>query len=226
MPAIGIDLLGLGSKYFLATEQVIEIIPSGYAIGAFDTTFGNVVPKVRQLLLSGKYPFCRIHIVWTDNHKFGPLDPVRKRAAVYEALALEFPKVKIYLSHHCEANENDKAQVAKRIAALQRFAPHCVPVNSNIAGVVLPTLVNEFHDDQNSYKPRYIASMDGCADGAGAWHIDSRGWKRLHNRAELLLYWVPEINGRKAGKPALPRPQRRKFITAAELKEVVKLTKQ
>lgn len=225
----GIDYLGLAHKLF-PIEAVRDLTPKGYAIGCFDHTFGDVIPKLHILLASNKFPVYRIQIGWDDNqnandHQIIPPDLLRRRAAVYQILALEFPSIKFYLSHSCEHDCHDQTQVQKRIEILKRFAPKCIPINCPGTGASLPRGINEYHDANHAHREPYFASMDGCGLGAsGAWTIGGREWKALHRRAGIAFWWVPEINGRKGAAPAPPPLQRTKFITPAEIKEVISYT--
>ena len=72
MAILGLDHLGLGHKKY-PVQTVIDLAPSGSALGCFDNTFGNAVPAIRKCLQSGKFPLFRVQIWWSTAHKIVPI---------------------------------------------------------------------------------------------------------------------------------------------------------
>jgi hypothetical protein len=200
---VGMDFLGLGHKDWPIKDTIREI-PPGTPVGFFLTTFGNAIPNARALLKSGKCPIIRPHIWWSDSHAIAPLDVVRKQAPLVERLAKDFPRVKIYLSHSCEHNEQNLAEVQKRMKLLKQLAPSCIPVNCVWRGAQVKGVVNEAHGAGKApCSPPYITSTDGiaCCD------IDVDKFKKANGSATIVFLWAPRFNLREVGTTE-PPPQR------------------
>lgn len=203
---LGCDALGLGHSLWPVTAMV-KALPKGIAIGCFDTTFGDALPALRRVLASGKFPACRVHLWWSDNHIICPLEVIKDRAPKYQKLAKEFPEVKIYLSHSCEHNERSEANVRKRIALIKKLAPSCIPVNAIWRGATVPgTQEKHYQGTRLHLKGPTIISNDGH-QGA---HVTMY---KQHPEALMCFFWLPIFNLRKEGDApngVKPPPKTRK----------------
>lgn len=217
----GLDVLGLGSQYF-PLDDLKRLIPQGYAIGCFDQTFGPVVPKLRTLLDTGKIQAVRVQMPWED-HALTHIDVISRRAPFYEQLAHDYPAVKIYISHSCEHNSQDRNGIRALVLAIRIHAPHCTPVNNPGTGIKVGLCINENHDPDHAWDQPYITSMDGDAAGAGLWNIDCKVWNKTHHAALMRLGWFPELNGRASNETAPPAPpmERKKFATAEQIQTAI-----
>lgn len=217
------DYLGLGHRLW-PVEDTIRITPRGSGIGAFDTTFGNVVPNLRKLLDSGKFPLVRVHLWWANDHRICPLSVVKERAPVYEKLAKKYPHVDIYLSHSCEYSENDIAVVKERIRWLRRLAPSCTPINTCMKGASNPGVLKEAHTSgsENTHTP--FVSLDGAANGKGAHGVDVKRFLNNNSGAKCFI-WASRYNLRDIGETPPPPLDRTKPPSKEYLKEVVAMTR-
>ncbi len=224
----GIDLLGLAAKA-LNIDAMCQAWPQGYAVGCFDgeETFGEVLPNLRKLLKTGKVPACRVHAHWSDQHKIIPIDTLKKRLGKYNALTLEFPDIKFYVSHSCEYLANSLAEVKARVVLVKQMCPKARVVQSPLKDA--PTLPNEIIEKHGPYAkcgPFGIASYDGGTDGKGEglYDIDARQWARNNEHAQIVFAWGPRCNGRE-GKVFVPRPERTAYPSADYLRGLARLLK-
>jgi len=209
---IGIDYLGMGHKKW-PVKETINRTPSGFGLGVFDTTFGDVLPNLKKHLRSGKFPAVRVHLWWANNHSFVPLSVIKKRAPLYEQLKKEFPNVEIYISPSCEHREKNKTKLKEAFDLLKRLAPSCIPVNSIETGARLAGIRTEVHGSKA--KNAEIVSTDGGAEeGEGAYDLDIVTWLDTNKDAEIRFLWGPRFNLRAKPLPgqSLPPPKERTDI--------------
>ena len=197
---IGFDLLGLGSEHF-TVEQAIRNTPTGWAIGAFAETFGDVRPNLRRMLTTGKFPACRVHLWWSDTHKIAPLAFVKEHAPKYEEFAQEFPDVRFYLSHSCEYDEPSKKEIKKRADLIMKLAPSCIPVSAPLKSPVTKGTTIERHGASIKVRHGAIASLDG----ADAADVDTAKWMRQNTPASIRFLWGHRFNLRQDGRFIPPK---------------------
>lgn len=218
---IGFDHLALGHKKY-PFRKVINLTPAGSLIGCFDTTFGDVVPHLKQVLASGKFAGVRVHLWWSDQHKICPLEVIEKRAPIYEKLARDFPLARFYISHSCEYDESSRAAVQQRIELVERLAPSCIPVQSVFRGPTLPGYIVEHHGDVK-VKPGEIVSHDGI----NCYDIDIESWKEKNKNALIQFFWGYRFNMRELTKPGQkpPPPKDRTAIPSPSyLNSIIRLS--
>lgn len=204
---IGLDLLGLGSKHW-PLKDVLTSFPQGFALGVFDTTFGDVLPKVRLLLDTGKIPAVRVHISWDKDHAtketIASLDLLKKRCPPWEKLAKSYPSVVFYVSHSCEYSEKNKEEIAKRVSLVQTLCPSCIaiqtPMNSPvIQGVGAPV---EWHGSKAQAKIGQIVSTDGNE----IQQMNAEAWVKKNAAAAIIFLWGARFNLREVSTPEHPTP--------------------
>jgi len=200
-------MLGLGSKHW-PMRRTIRMVPQGTPIGAFDTTFGPVLPNLKELITELNPTCIRIHLWWSYEHIICPLWVIEKRAPKYEELALQNPDLPIYLSHSCEHNEHKKRKVKKRITLLHELAPHCIPVNCIWRGAIVKNCVTEKHENSEFLKlPKpCITSNDGTELSESAMNRYIRSQKR---RCEVVWLWNNAMNLRDKNASWHPPPKQR-----------------
>lgn len=208
-----LDYLG-GAKY---KKTILDTHPPGWGAGFFAETFGNAYPLVDALAATGTCPAIRIHLLWSDTHKFGDKDipEVRRLAKKYEALAKKYSTVKFYLSPFCEHN---LANPGKYLRIVEVEAPSCIPVNTPWKGAMTKRYKNELHGNQKRMCDIY--SFDGmpCVDA------DVEQFKARYQDNELFFFWTSQCNGRKNPSDPTPRPERKAWPTPDLLKSLVALS--
>ena len=208
---LGVDHLALGHRLY-PVDDVIATTPKGYALGCFSATFGDALPAIRKCLGSGKFSALRVHLYWdphhaTNPHAIVPIPLLQARVPPYQRLALDFPNVKMYLSHSCEYHEMDRGQIQARVDVIRRLAPACFPVNTPMPpSPVTGNIVVEHHGDVD-VKATEIVSMDGVDIS----QINTHDW--LHKNADSLISfgWCAAFNMIQLGHPA-PPPMARTFV--------------
>lgn len=217
---IGFDFLGLAHPQWPIRETLIAT-PAGAAIGCFDDPFGDVIPHLRRLLLTNRYPAVRIHAHWADNHAIVPLDKLRKKLPRYEQLARDVPAVKFYVSHSCEYHEPDQEKVKQRVAVTRQLAPSCIPVDCPMNSPVSGDAIVEHHGDVR-VRPGEICSTDG----ASIYDIDAERYVSQNTQATICFLWGARFNFREIAHPgqkAPPPRQRTAAPTREYLRAVVRL---
>lgn len=212
---IGFDLLGLADKRF---DIKPSDLPEGSAIGVFDDPFGHVLPKLKKLLDSGRFPICRIHAHWADNHTVVPISKLKKKLLKYEDLAKQYPEIKFYISHSCEYKESSAKKIRQRVDLIKQLAPSCFPVNSCSSGAVTPGISVERHGD--------IAGGDLVSmDGTDITQMNVKAWLKKNKSAKICFLWRTQFNGRNPGEAATPIKQRKHWPTKEQIKELVNATR-
>ena len=203
---LGQDYLGLAHPSF-PVKQATELTPAGTAIGAFDDPFGDVIPALRTMLASGKFPAVRIHAHWDNGHKIVPLKKLKAKLPRYEKLAKDFPTVKVYVSHSCEYKESKVTEVQKRVDLVRKLCPSCIPVNACWTGATIPGVITETHGTKAKAKAGDLVSTDGD----NIFDIDAEAWVTKNARAEIIFLWGARYNLREAAKPdqKVPDPKNR-----------------
>lgn len=215
----GIDYLGLAHPLF-PLQDVLRFTPKGIAIGVFDQTFGNVIPRLRRCIKLLEPKAIRVHFAWT-NHALQPLKVVRERSKVYEKLAKENPKVTFYLSHTCENDDIFSSESLKRLNLIKRFAPSCIPVNSIGKSPRIRGFVNETHVHRGvaNVPVPYIVSNDG----KDIFEMDVNLYRSGHRDARIIFFWTNWFNLRDPKDDARGiRPPAPKERTKAPSKSVIR----
>lgn len=211
---LGLDLLGLGSEYW-PIAKTIEVFPSQWALGCFDTTFGDhAVANARALLGTKKVAAFRVHLWWADSHVICPRSVVITQAPKWEALAKQFPDVKFYISHSCEYNEKNKATIEDRVKLIHQFAPSCTAVNCPMGGSpVAGNAITERHGDKAKGLPHDIVSTDGQS----IYDMNASDWV-TGQRGDITFLWGMRFNLKEVYHPGekAPPPRKRKAIPSAE----------
>lgn len=210
----GLDFLGL-PRY---SDLAIREFPNGWALGCFGNTFGDSFPVVRELVLAGRTPHVRVHLLWSDTHSFS-LQDVQKaieESSRYNRLARNNKNVVIELSPFCEHNLPNPDQWLDMVA---EKAPHCRIVNTPYKGAVSRKYKNEVHGPSSRPRGPYNYSYDGssCVDS------DVEAKKKQHARAEVHFFWVPQFNLRKNTNDKTPRPERKAVPTSGLIDSVIYL---
>jgi hypothetical protein len=226
---LGIDALGLADKDW-PFKDTLDVWPNGWALGVFDSmwagSFGDPRQKVIQLLQTGKVPALRVQLFWSSVHMLAPDGVIKARAPLWEAIAKQFPNVKVYLSPSCEYKSADVHAVQHLVNLIRQLAPSCTcvlvpePPSPTIAGVM-----TEQHGTHNLSVPGGIASHhEASYDGADIFDTDIESWIN-HQRAtgaEIAFLWCARCNGSEAG-PILPIPQRTAFPTRKDMLSLIRL---
>lgn len=226
---LGLDYLGLGSKYWPVLDS-LGLFPQGWALGCFDTEFGDVIPNLTTFLESGKVALVRTHIYWDPNHAIKrnslcPLDLLKARCPIYEGLALRYPATKFLISHSCEYAAPNEKEVQARVDIIHKFAPHCMAVNARMKGPITADAREEMHGKDVAGFKGDIVSLDGDS----AFAINAHDWVTRNRRADVTFMWIHSFNLRKSSYPAGQQPPppklRRTKPTKDEIKRVIALTK-
>lgn len=222
----GMDYL-LGAYY---GAEILKTHPAGWAAGFFAGYYRNrsgkiedaekAMPIIKKLLQTGRCPQLRVHILWDDAHSFSDADIplVRKVAKEYEALAQEFPSVKIEISPFCEHSLKNPD---KYLDIVKEEAPSCTPVNSVWQGAESAKYKNEVHGYHHAPKKgAYNYSFDGtsCVDA------DVEKLKKAHSRSDCFYFWIPQMNRKLKDTDPTPRPERKVKPTVQQLESVIYLS--
>lgn len=212
----GHDFLGLGSKYWPIEEAVafFKALNFRAALGVFAREFGDALPKVRTLLLTGKVSAVRVHLWFDHDHEIVPMDYLEKEAPRWEALAKEFPDIPFYVSHSCEYKPSPKKEIKKRVDAVVRLCPSCIPVQSPMNAYVVPGYTVEKHGSKAKAKPGDIVSSDGNELS----QMDVQAWLKKNGKAAIIFGWACRYNlidgkmikDAKENHLPLPDPKKRK----------------
>ena len=211
------DLLGLQHPKF-KFDEILKALPKNSAVGFFHDTFGCTPRRIWKLLQSDKVRAIRVHINWDYNHKIVSLKKLKAALPFYEKLALEFPNVKVYVSHSCEHNERNKVKVENRMIMILDYAPHCIAVNSIWRGTELSGWINEYHGMNALACKSTIASMDGV-DSIPA---DFKWWWQDKKDAIFRFLWLPSFNMKKSFDDSTAIEKR---ITSPRAKDIKNLMK-
>lgn len=217
MGLIGLDLLGLGSKHW-PVKKSLEVFPDGWALGCFDTTFGDVRSNAKKFVQSGKVGALRVHIWWSNSHKIVPLDHLKKRLPLWEQFAKAHPTVPVYISHSCEYDEQSGVEIKKRVNMVLDLAPTCRVVQTPMNSPVVPGFLVEEHGTKASVSSDGIAS----ADGQNIFDLDAENWVQRNKDGELCFLWGARFNLREAGE-APPPPQRTAAPSPDYIRGIVRL---
>jgi hypothetical protein len=224
MTLLGIDALGLGDHNW-NFKDTLAVWPQGWALGVFDSdwpgSFGDPRARVIQLLQTGKVPALRVQLYWSPQHMLAPEGVIKARAPLWEAIATQFPSVRVYLSPSCEYKSNDVHAVQHLVDLIRQLAPSCVPVlvpmppSPTIAGVM-----SEEHGSKASAGHNQLASMDG----SDPFDLDIEAWvnRQQSAGAEIAFLWCARCNGSEAG-PLVPIPQRTAFPNHKDILSMVRI---
>jgi hypothetical protein len=161
----------------------------------------------------------RVQLFWSSVHMLAPDGVIKARAPLWEAIAKQFPNVKVYLSPSCEYKTNDAHAVQHLVDLIGQLAPSCVcvlvpmPPSPTIASVM-----SEEHGSKATAGNNQIASMDG----SDPFDSDIESWVTKQANAEIAFLWCARCNGSEAG-PILPIPQRTAFPTRKDLLSLIRL---
>lgn len=228
---IGFDYLGLGHKDW-PIKATINNTPEGSAIGFFDDVFGDPISNFKKLVKSGKFKVFRVHMHYGTNHKLIDIEQLKNRAALYERIAAAHPDITIYMSHTCEYNESNIDAIKKRIDAIKKHAPHCVPVNCKWRGASVPGIITEAHVSANSAGKAVLDVPNGAhfisTDGFSATQLDLNWLAQKTRKAQIVFFWASRFNLREVGSKQLPlpAPKGRWAVPSKEyIKAIVRLSK-
>jgi len=206
----GQDMLGLAHPLF-PVKKAAKQMRSGSAFGVFlDKTFektdGDAVKAVRQFIKSAEKEDISIAAIrfqghWHNDHVIAPVDKVQVIAKRAEKIAVDFPHIACYFSHSCEFNEQNKKEIGKRIRAIEKYSPHCIPVNNPWQGAFFPGVINETHYGHKQPPAPYITSWDGLNSYD---YGDINKWHQQHFGAVIRFMWGLRYNLREVTKPGDP----------------------
>ena len=206
---IGLDHLGFAHKNY-PWRKAVTMLPVGWALGVFDDPFGPVVNRIRWALLHADIPAVRFHSHYGkkgSGKTLIPLDKLEAKLPAYEAIAKEFSRTSIFVSHSCEYESLDKNAVQQRVNLIKRLAPSCIPVNSCYSGVTTQDAVTERHGKNTKARSGEIVSWDGdnCYDS------DAAGWMSANSQAAIAFLWGYRFNLREINDPkqTVPPPNAR-----------------
>lgn len=211
----GLDHLGLAKYADLAAREH----PQGWALGCFANTFGDSLPAVERIIASGRCPFVRVQLVWSDTHTFAAREVAQayKEAARWEKLARKYPAVKFELSPFCEHNLRNPDSYLDKI---KEIAPSCTPVNTPWKGAYSKKYKNEVHgSNARALSTPYNFSYDG----SGCVDADVQAHKAKHKGADVFFFWTYQFNGRRNANDPTPRPQRKFWPTSGLIDSVIYL---
>lgn len=216
-----------------ATIKFINSLPAPIAICIMDTpwahsfnprTDGRVNVNRLMKKCPGKIIALEVQIWWDPNHATNPnaicpLDVLQRRCIAWQTWSLNHPGVQLLISHTCEYDEHDQAQVQARIDCIRKYAPNAIPVNSPMGGsVVTPGDIVEAHGSNTHTFGRQIANFDG----ASCYDHDIHGWQKTNNGL-YRFYWVEEFNGLESGNTATP-DKRVNFVSLELLNQIHYMT--
>lgn len=217
MTIFGLDLLGIGSKHWNIAGTVAAF-PHGWALGAFDTTFGDARANVKKVLDTGKVSYCRIQMWYDPSHKLAPLDLLKKRLPLWQAIAKQYPHVMFAISHSCEYSEKSKGEIDKRVSLVQKLCPSCLVVETPMHSPVIGGFIVEQHGNKAKAKAGQYASTDGNEIA----QMDAEKWMRANAQAAITFLWNGKFNLRESG-PVLPPPQRKASPDANYIRGIVRM---
>lgn len=185
----GRDYLGCGSPHW-DIKSTIASHPSTWFIGAFDgvwpQAFGDPSHNIRAIFSA--HPDCpgaRIHIWFSYSHAPVPMDILIKRLPHWENFAKITGK-KIYISHSCEYGPISAQDLSARVAAIKKFAPSCIPVNTPEGGsITLPGVITERHGSNVNVGAGGIASTDGNS----ITDADAETYRKNNLDADICFLW-------------------------------------
>lgn len=199
----GIDGLGLAMEPLPVIKKNLK---PNTSIGVLQGTFGNVIPKLRELLQTMKVDMFRAHLLnWTcfRNHNCESGEPtindlvtLGNRAAQFENLHREFPQVQCYLSPALEYDTTDTSLIAAWLSKIRQKAPSCTPVLSPYKGALINGEFFEKHGNKaigdfvSNDGESYFDSNTDIFNSSGrvaslAW------WNRLNLRTSGEKSWTP-----------------------------------
>ena len=168
--------------------------------GAWPNAFGDPRANLRRLIATGNVVAVRVQIWWSYSHIGVPLDLLKKRIPLYEALAKAYPSVKFYISPSCEYQRVSIDLVKRWVHAIRKLAPHCTPVLSPMPGApTVPGVLIEEHGTKSTTRGNQGASWDGNATFDG----NAEAWNGA-NAGEYRLAWGYRYNMSVAGNEATP----------------------
>lgn len=218
----GLDLLGV-AKY---AKVALQEFPTGFALGAFSSTFGGSRRAVKAIVASGKCPRVRIQLAWKDNHKFTTRDfpSIRREALKWKNLVNKYSNVQWFFSGACEhkMNVKDATLLAKIV---QEALPGTAYVNSIMKGGALidgTKYVNEVHGDKaKPVRGEWAFSFDGkaCVDA------EVTKLKRTLGSCNTFFFWDSRFNGKWEDSDTTPRPERKGWPGTKLIRSIIALAK-
>lgn len=220
---IGIDYI-LGYKY---PEIIIENHPAGFAAGfllEISDLSGDSLKVIEDIIQTGKAPIIRVHLIWRDNHKFGPAETelAIKRCKKIAPLIKKYQEVQWYLNPWLEPITYGKARYFDTINKCRevlkgtnvRMASNAIPTHEYPA-----TYTEMHHKDYTSSPQLQIFSFDG--EQANKKNITK--YKNLAQKAELFFLWSWRLNGKSGKSDPRKRPDRIHWADAGEIQRLVEL---
>lgn len=199
-------------------KEIVQNHPKGQGYGCFAEVngFGDGI-KATDFVLSKRkdIPYSRLNLGWKDDHNFTDKDFVEigKRSKRACPLTKKYP-IKWYFSGATEHKLNaDKANKLKKIV-LDNCNSVTYVNNPLPQGAILPDTINEQH---NGGKPR-SAKCSFSYDGTAASDADNETDKKSFAQCEFFQIWSPRYNGRWQANDPTPRPQRKGWADANDIK--------
>lgn len=190
----GLDFLCLGHKLWPVRDS-IATTPQGAPGGCFDLVdeieaLPNTVANVRKHLKSGKHQEWRTHVQYRRDKKLVDIELLKKRAPIWQKVALEFPAVQLFLSHTCEYQFCSQRDVQERVNILKALAPACTPVNNPVKNApVTDKAITERHTDDDSTGATLVSN-----DGFCSADIDVAAYYKNNAFASICFLWAPRFN--------------------------------
>lgn len=215
-----VDVLGFGHKRW-KPATVLQAVPADKGLGVFYDTFGDVMPKLRTLFSQRCYPFIRIHMHWDNNHRLIPLRKLNTALPRVENFAKEFPCTKVYVSHSCEYNDKNSAEIKKRVDQIRALAPSTTPVNAVWRGPTPGGAVIEHHGNITVNAGEIVST-----DGISSYDINAEAYNVRNHAALYRGHWGLRFNLREIPDPGqtVPGPKERTAVPSVQyIRSVVRL---
>jgi hypothetical protein len=203
----GLDILGLARH---DDRAIASIIPPNYALGCLLGTFGDPLPKLERLLLTGKIKAVRVHLTngcGQRNHNEEPQYEVKEtdlrgfanRALKVQALKAKFPAVDWYVSPRLEYDEANRKIVDSWFEVIRNTIPGAIPVASCVSGYRPASALVEIHGNGARGD---IISNDGASlsDAPSTYCAGAR---------KIAFGWLHTMNGRGPGDKTFVPPSKR-----------------
>ena len=188
-------------------KMIKENLREGEGIGVMAGTFGEIKKSLRELLLTGKVDWFRIHLGGFCSHgaKCYPgecatnnLECLRTRARTAQDLKEEFPNVECNISPYAEYAEKNKDKVMGWFRTIHDAAPGCDLVASAFGGYIPPGVKVEKHGNN----PGNAAITSN--DGSNYFDSDSVTYNTI--ASERSCKWTNRYNRRLTSEKGPPPP--------------------
>lgn len=219
----GLDYLG-GAKY---KDVILREHPEGWAAGFFTYVdgFGDSLPVVEALILTGRCPIVRLHLMWKDKHDFRESDIsfVQREARRVKQLVDKYRYTSQFrISWACEHKMNSALNAKFYNAVKSILGDTVLYVNTPLKdGALMSGVINEFHGHDT--KPRTGGVIHFSYDGTNCFDADVEAYKKNYASADIHFFWFPQMNGRLKTEDKTPRPKRKAWPTSNEIDSAIYL---